>query len=350
MKNLVFTLFFLLSIGLQAQNVDPVQHTLVTKRSATWCPPCGGWGWTFFHDAIEQNPDKAFFFAAHYSGDLISDAAQDITTNWGAIGQPRFFFNETDIAASSSSSSAKLAELKDMVDAAYTTTPLAGVGLEVFWDMENEQILVNTNTKFFQDASGEFYTALYLVEDNLVNFQQGQGNNAVHEKVLRTSFTENSFGNPISTGTIAANDEFANQFTLTGYGNPLVSNLDYEYIAVIYQLVNGKYEVVNVNGTTEINELIIDNVQEITTNGVNIYPAVFTNFLTIEFELKQPIDQTTLTLLDINGKAVSSDVIYSLPSGYQQLSIQTDSGLASGTYFLTIDMDGQKLTRKIIKQ
>lgn len=350
MKNSIFTLLILVSFGLQAQNVEPIQRSLITKRTATWCPPCGGWGWSFFHDAVDQNEDKAFFFAAHHSGDLVNPTAVGITDNWGALGQPRFYLDENDISASSSTSAAKLTELKDMVDAAYETEPTVGVGLEVFWDAENEQIVVNTNTKFFQNATGEFYTGVYLVEDNVVNFQQGQGSDANHEKVLRASFSEDTFGAPFLISTFAADEEFANEFTMTGIENPMVSNLDYEYVAIVWQKVDDKYEVANVNGTTEINELVIDNVEEITTTGINVYPSFFTDKVTVEFELTEAVERAEFTLFDLTGKVVSTSVINSLSSGQQNISLGFSAVSAVGTYLLSMDLDGQKLTRKLVKQ
>lgn len=349
MKNLIFTFFILLSFGLQAQDVEPIQRSLITKRTATWCPPCGGWGWDFFHDAVDQNEGKAYFFAAHHSGDLVNPTAFAITENWGASGQPRFYLNENDISASSNNSADKLAELQGMVDAAYEAEPTVGVGLEVFWDTDNEQILINTNTKFFQNATGEFYTAVYLVEDNVINFQQSQGADANHEKVLRASFTDEHFGVPFLISEFAANDEFPNEFTMTGIENPMVSNLTYEYVAIIWQKVGDKYEVVNINGTTEINELIIDDVEEITTTGVAVYPAIFTNQVTVDFELIQAVDRAEFTVYDLTGKIVTTNIIHALASGQQTISLDLSKVQASGTYLLSIDLDGQKLTQKLIK-
>jgi hypothetical protein len=350
MKNLIFTFLILLSFGLQAQDVEPIQRSLITKRTATWCPPCGGWGWSFFHDAVDQNEEKAYFFAAHHSGDLVNPTAVAITNNWGAIGQPRFYLGETDIFASSSTSAAKLTELKDMVDAAYETEPTVGVGLEVFWDVENEQILVNTNTKFFQNATGEFYTGVYLVEDNVVNFQQGQGADANHERVLRVSFSDDAFGLPFLISTFAANDEFPNQFTMTGIENPMVSNLDYEYVAIVWQKIDDKYEVVNVNGTTEIEEFFINSVEEITTAGVTVYPSIFSDLVTVDFELTTSVERAEFTLYDLTGKAVFTSVTNSLSSGQQTIPLDLSAIAATGTYLLSMDLDGQQLTRKLVKK
>ena len=350
MKRILLAFFILSTFSLHAQQVDPVQKTLITKRTASWCSNCGSWGWDFFEDLVNDNSSKAYFFAAHYSGDLETDVAQDLTNNFGSAGQPQFFFNENNIGASSSNADDKRTEVLDMVTTAFDSEPVVGVGLEVFWDEDNQQILVNTNTKFFQNTIGQYYTAVYLVENNVVNFQQSQGPDAIHKKVLRASFTDNSFGTGFAIGEFAMNDEFPNTFTMTGIENPMVSNLNYEYVAVIWELIGNTYEVVNVNGTTEINELVIDNVEEITTAGVAVFPSIFTNQVTVEFDLTQNVQQANFTVMDITGKAVSLHKINSLASGEQQISIDLSAISANGTYFLLMDLDGRQLTQKLIKQ
>ena len=55
----LLTIFCIASISLFSQEVMEVQQTLLTKRTATWCPYCGTWGWGFFEDLIEDNEEKA---------------------------------------------------------------------------------------------------------------------------------------------------------------------------------------------------------------------------------------------------------------------------------------------------
>jgi hypothetical protein len=73
MKRLIFTLFFfsaVLSVHTQNIEVPATQKSLITKRTADWCPLCGGWGWPFFRQLILDNSNKAVLIAAHYSGAL----------------------------------------------------------------------------------------------------------------------------------------------------------------------------------------------------------------------------------------------------------------------------------------
>ena len=59
MKHIIFTISILVSsltIGF-SQDVPEVQQSLITKITATWCPSCGGWGWTFFENILADNDD-----------------------------------------------------------------------------------------------------------------------------------------------------------------------------------------------------------------------------------------------------------------------------------------------------
>lgn len=73
-----------------AQQVEEVQRTLITKRTASWCINCGTWGWTLFDGLVADNEDKSVLIAAHYDGDLENAAAEEITDNFGGFYQPRF--------------------------------------------------------------------------------------------------------------------------------------------------------------------------------------------------------------------------------------------------------------------
>ena len=92
MKHIIFTISILVSsltIGF-SQDVPEVQQSLITKITATWCPNCGGWGWTFFENIYDDNADKALLIAAHYSGELQTSVSSDFADNFNISYQPFF--------------------------------------------------------------------------------------------------------------------------------------------------------------------------------------------------------------------------------------------------------------------
>ena len=72
-KNFLLSVCLLLGANfIFAQEVPEVQRPLVTKISATWCPPCGGWGWTLMEELVIDNEDKATLIVAHHDGQLVT--------------------------------------------------------------------------------------------------------------------------------------------------------------------------------------------------------------------------------------------------------------------------------------
>ncbi|HHB79571.1 MAG TPA: hypothetical protein ENK85_10105, partial [Saprospiraceae bacterium] len=60
-------LLLLLAVGIsylaQAQEVPQTQSSLIIKKTASWCPPCGGWGWDLFEQLIDDNDSQAILWA-----------------------------------------------------------------------------------------------------------------------------------------------------------------------------------------------------------------------------------------------------------------------------------------------
>jgi len=182
----IFTLIFLSSLfstSFFAQEVPEVQRPLLTKISATWCPPCGGWGWTMMENMVIDNDEKATLIVAHHDGQLVTAAGDAFSTNFNSPYQPFFYMYNDDLGATPGNAAAKRTEIKDLVDVEAAKSPMVNAGMILTLDGTSLQI--DTKTKFFQATSGEYYLGIYAVENEVVNFQQGQGNNAIHEKVLR---------------------------------------------------------------------------------------------------------------------------------------------------------------------
>ena len=83
-----------------------------------------------FEGLIDENSDKAVYFAAHYSGELLNETAKAITDNFGGAGQPIFYLNQTDLFVNSGNVSTKLAEAKAEVNSRFQQSPIANTGIE----------------------------------------------------------------------------------------------------------------------------------------------------------------------------------------------------------------------------
>ncbi|HHS95259.1 MAG TPA: Omp28-related outer membrane protein [Phaeodactylibacter sp.] len=244
-KTLLFISALFAFSFLQAQEAPEIQNSMVSKISATWCPPCGGWGWTFFHDLIEDNSDKALLMAVHHSGDLTNSTASNLTDNFGVNSQPRFILNNDDQNASPSNAATKRMEIKNKIDENYTIAPTANAGIIAF--LENNTITVQTKTKFFQDAEGEYFINVYIVEDGVVNYQASQGDNAVHKNVLRGGMAASTFGESIVSGTVSAGTEVEKEFSISVDNNWNTDKLI--MAAVIWKMENNQFTFVNTHWT-----------------------------------------------------------------------------------------------------
>lgn len=238
----LFVFVFFIGFGLQAQEVAEVQQSLITKRTATWCPYCGGWGWDFF-DALKTNvSDKAVLVAAHFGGSALENPVSLAwVNNLGGSSQPRFFVDNELQSVNSGNQASALVVIKDKVDANAAGQPVANVGMQTSWS--GSDLSVQAKTKFFQDAEGAYYLGIYLVEDGVLANQAGQSGQIEHSRILRGSVTAAVFGDMLAEGSIAAGTEFDKAYTV----NPaayVVDNLD--LVGVVWKKEGNTYLAVNV--------------------------------------------------------------------------------------------------------
>ena len=339
---LLVAALFILKAG--AQQVEEIQRSLITKRTASWCPNCGGWGWNFFEGLLEDNKDKAILIAAHHDGNYETDSGKDITANFGGGYQPRFFLNENDMGANSSSASTKRAEVKSAVESAFNTAPVANVGFEPVFG--NVTLFVDAKVKFFQNAEGDFYLGVYLLEDGVIGYQSGQGDNANHKKVFRYSFTDETFGKSIANGQISAGSEYDLSFDLQ-IGE--VQGYDYEVVGIIWKLENGVYKPFNAWSTKDIGTAT--STSDISgLNKFEVLPNITSNYSVINIELEENRPNASLEIIDLNGKRVATINKGNLIKGQQTFPLDKTIVGGNGIYFVRLLDGNQVSTRKIVFQ
>ena len=329
-----------------AQQVLETQRSLVTKRTADWCTNCGTYGWTYFENAIEQNGGKAVYIAAHYSGGLSIGVADDLTVNFGGGYQPRFFFNALDQGVSSGNVATKLASLKTQIDNAFVAAPIANAGFDPIY--KNGEIQVAAKVKFFQADQGDFYLGMYLLEDHVTAYQESIGDDAVHRKLLRFSFTEDSFGQPITNGNVTAGQEFNLNFALP-IGDP--TGYEYEVVGIIWKKEGSKYLPINVWSNTEITiQTVSDVLDPAPQNALQVYPSVAKHQTTISVESveNQPVAQ--LEVFDMTGRRVAVLLDGKLDAGNATFELNEETIGGKGLYFVQLKTPGFTKTAKVIFQ
>lgn len=333
--------------GLQAQDVPEQQTPLITKITATWCSNCGSWGWDLFENVIEDNKGKAIMLGAHPSGDLGSTEGADFNSNFKAIGQPKFFFNNTDIRATRNSIAAKRTEVEGMINDMITQSPLANVGF--YAEMKDGNINVRTKTKFFQDGGADTYNlGLYVIENEVQNTQASQSGVVSHPNVIRTSFTAGSFGEVLdASGTIATGTEISRDFSVAVNPN---WNMDHvSVVAIIWRDNNGTFEFVNASQTDDFSGIPTSSVDAITeVNGFEVFPSVVRETATVKVDLAEAIQNAQLNIFDLSGKRVATVFNGNLNAGTRTFEINRSTFSASGMYFLNLESNGKVMTQKVI--
>ncbi len=340
----ILTLIITISYQSQAQEVPEIQRPLITKIAATWCPPCGGWSWDLYHDMIEDNEDNAVLITAHHSGDLVNPVAQDFSENLEAPYQPYIYFNNEDQNATSSNTASVRTAVQDKVTAASQESPVANAGMDLV--LNGDELQVQTKTKFFQDADGEYYLGVYIIEDLVINFQANQGPNAVHEKILRDAVSSGSFGELLENGSITAGTEFDHSFTKTLDAN--WKKEDLEIVAVIWKKENDLFQVVNSNISTDIKSPSATADFTIKHANIGIQPTIVRSSSVLSIESTADMENTTLNILDTKGTIVARIYQGSISSGTSEFILDRQLIPVAGTYFISLQHKNKILTRPFV--
>jgi hypothetical protein len=350
MKKLIFTLSFFcfVALALNAQEVEEVQRSVVFKRTASWCSICGNWGWSLFQGLLEEVNEGGIMIAAHHSGDLTSPAAKAITDHFGAFGQPRFYLNEVDQNVSSGNYIAKKDAIKAEIESTFANeSPVANAGMIAFYNEDIGMLELSTKTKFFQDASGKFNIGLYLIENDIVNNQAGQGSNAIHKKVMRESLVGSEFGELVVEGSVAAGTEFDKLYSFP-MADPNQGN--FEIVAIIWnEDANGDYSVVNAVMINEFDQMI-SNVADVTSESADlkVMPTVAQNTTKIEVSLNQNFDRVDIEIFNLIGQTVAILSDDNLMEGDHHFEVTKNEVGGTGRYFVRMIIGNQIKTKSLI--
>lgn len=321
MKYIYTLLFFLLSFGIFAQT----QKTLITKRTATWCPFCGSWGWELAKAIEEKDNPNGIVIRAHYSGDLVSEASLAITNNFGGIYQPEFYVNEEKIAVGGSTWMTKVDEFDAVIDE--NADELPEVSFFANSSVSGNTISLDATVNALKNMEGEYYFGAYLLEDYVVNYQSSIGNDAVHNNVLRDAFTSNVFGEEFGNATVE--EGFSKKFELSV--NPEggdVNNRKFKILLILWKKDGEKYSVVNIDFFEAGQSTNVEEIKAI--NQFNIY--TIGEQLIIDTKETMDYMDTTIEIFDSTGKRIQSQRL----NNQQKSVILLNSSMVKGIYFYQI--------------
>lgn len=339
---ILFTLFHGAVLSAQEQ----VQRSFIVKRTATWCSICGSTAWDIMSDLVEAKEDQAVILSAHHSASSNlhhPDASALIDGMEASFGQPVFFHNGNNVGGGSATTETAL---NNLIAQTATELPLAQTALSLGYDSEQELVWVTAEVQFFEATTGSYQLALYLVEKEVVGFQQNRGPDAVHKRVLREALTDDVFGEPIAGGPIAADDRFLWEGTADVSGYEL-ENL--QIAAVLWQAAG--------DGHTYVNAMVSDQFELLEPTAVRINRpdswqdrilGMAGGDLQLEVDTGYDHPRFRIDLLDAGGRMLAILFEGMLPAGRHRWAISRAGHLPPGIYWLRMQSASQLRTKKLL--
>lgn len=330
------TSFLLLLAGLlhaQSIQIPAKQIPVVTKIAADWCPPCGGWGWSFYDGAYQDNSANALVWTIHHSGGLTNPTANKLAHNFLIIGQPEFYLNMGKRPVNSSNYTTYLNTLKTDVDNLAGQSPLAQSGLIAAH--ADDQLKVVTKTRFFNATEGgEYRIGIYLVEKSYFGYQQSQGNNAHHKQLFRRALTSNDYGMLLSDQAIDAGTEFSLETAIPWSEVSAYTQSNLRVATIIWKKDGNRYLVVNANFTDNIQDgLVATNEPTDPKLALQVRPNPVEGAGQLWLKSPSKFNRLTVEILDRAGRKVRNVFDGPLPAGENTLPFSVE-GLPSGSYLI----------------
>lgn len=348
MNRNIFTLliFSFFSIILQAQEitVPQTQRPLITKRTASWCPNCGGWGWTFFRNVVDDNNGKAVFFANHYDGLHTSPTTLALAANFGGVSQPQFFLNNTNQNVTSGATASARTNIQNQVNAAWATTPVVQSGIRAIHNSAAQTLSVTAKSRFFQSASGEYYLGIYLVFKEFIGFQSPLGNAAEHKEMMRSHLTANVFGEQIANGTVAAGAEaeVSGQISIAG-----LDPAKLRIVAIIWKKEGNTYRVTNANETDDFLSPSSANDLWAAQQQLKISPNIITESARIEMQITESRLPWRVDLVNASGQVTETIFQGTLDGGVHTFSIERGPRPA-GLYYIRVSNGLHAMSQRVV--
>ncbi len=355
MKQL-FSLILILALGFNSYAQTPVQtnKSLLIESSAAWCGPCGQNGAPFYEAMISDpySSNKTIFVSMHPSWytakdsnsenyTLFSKVCDDWATEvdpWGFF--PTFSLNFIDHSVMYTYGTEIYNALMSARDSFSAIATVASTGFT--FKRTGNTISVTTRTKFWQNASGDYYVGAYILEDSVVHEQTAYGGVPLGidtmRYVMRASMDGNSWGDEIVNGSVKAWQFFNKSFTYT-VTDPTWDVTKLKVIVVLFQKTGGTYTYVNANEVataTSPDPTYVPTTQS-NINTVSVYPNPATDKANIKIIVSNAT-AGTISITDAIGHVVYNSDKQNFEAGTSVHAISI-SGFAPGNYIVSVNTE-----------
>jgi hypothetical protein len=344
-KTLLLFLGIMLSAAAYAQ--VPVKRTMamVEKSTASWCGPCGTWGWLVQEDLIADNmigtSPNAIVLETHGAFSAFhTETAMFLIQSWIDTTLPRWAVNNMPDPNNSTNTRYSV---KKVVDSLAALSPTASTGF--YYTITGNTIKFYTKTQFWKAASGTYSMAAYIVEDSAYGEQQGQpGANAYHRYVLRDRISKYTFGDTLVAGSVAQDQAFTKNYTYNITRTDWVKS-HLSFVTVLFKRNasdSTKSEVINVNSLKSASTGVAGLVESV--DQLIVYPNPANDHVRFSGALNIAHD-TRIALVNALGQTVYEKL---LPWNGNQLNEDIPvSGLSNGVYQLIISTEGARTIQRV---
>lgn len=345
MKKLILTLGIVAGFAAISNAQEPEQkaRSVVFKFTETWCGPCGGWGWDLAEEIIGDIGDKGYYVGVMGSSSPSTMNAMGYSTfesNFTVGGYPTFMVNNTD-------GGYYLSTVSAIYNPFYSTSPVASPAGK--FSIHDSKIYVNAKVKFWENASGDYYLAAYVIEDGVQAAQNGRPESpASHHQLMRgTMNTDISpWGQVLGSGTHAADALYSDiQWDMTIKSGWDASKLS--VLLVVYKKEGSKYTVVNAMKAVDASTTGITENTAVAQMEVYPNPSRLSN-AQLKVSLNQP-QTLSVSVSDINGRIVYQAPATLFTSGVNQIEIPS-TNWSAGTYNVTINGENISKTSTLVVQ
>lgn len=232
--------------GTSSITVVEENMAIMNKLTATWCGPCGQWGWDLNEAIIADNYLYTIPMGTYGSSTSVffNPAADKFKKDFApTAGWPAFCVNgvnETEYAQSGGIYTGQTQTncLTACLNHAQADV-VANAGYNV--KIENDVINIDVKTKFFQEGTGTYKVGAYVLEDKALAVQNGKTGVVEHHHVLQAAASADVYGKEIAS--TSAGSTFETSFAVPLNGDWNKDNL--EYAVIIWKVNGAKHEFVN---------------------------------------------------------------------------------------------------------
>lgn len=239
-------LFILLVTTFICVSLSAQKRAVISKVTATWCSNCGSWGWDIAEELKSQyasNDSDGLLLGVHFSGDLQNATANWFADNLDQIGQPQFFVGNENASVNRNNWADRVADINDSATEFVNAESRANMSFVQPHFLDGDVFKIKIDVDAMEDPQNEFYLAVYVYENNVLNRQTNQTGEVEHPNVLRE---------------VIAVDPWGDRYLTPGFGGkpaqrvelewPVDSNYDISqigFLAVMYEKVGDTYVIDN---------------------------------------------------------------------------------------------------------